>query len=99
VIIDFIALDSVNKALIFYDEIIAKINKIADNPYLHRKRLSLNDDNVRELIYKGYTVPFEIDTKNNKIIILGIFNQNLLVPYLQIWNAYRHSSYCPFSPA
>jgi plasmid stabilization system protein ParE len=77
VIIDFIALDSVNKALIFYDEIIAKINKIADNPYLHRKRLSLNDDNVRELIYKGYTVPFEIDTKNNKIIILGIFNQNL----------------------
>jgi plasmid stabilization system protein ParE len=77
VIIDFIALDSVNKALIFYDEIIAKINKIADNPYLHRKRLSLNDDNVRELIYKGYTVPFEIDTKNNKIIILVLFKLNL----------------------
>jgi len=77
VIIDFIALDSVNRALTFYDEIIAKINKITDNPYLHRKRPSLNDDNVRELIYKGYTVPFEIDTKNNQIIILGIFNQNL----------------------
>ena len=77
VIIDFIALDSVNRALTFYDEIIAKINKITDNPYLHRKRPSLNDDNVRELIYKGYTVPFEIDTKNNKIIILGVFNQNL----------------------
>jgi plasmid stabilization system protein ParE len=77
VIIDFIALDSVNRALTFYDEIIAKINKITDNPYLHRKRPSLNDDNVRELIYKGYTVPFEIDTNNNKIIILGVFNQNL----------------------
>ena len=77
VIINFIALDSVNRALIFYDEIIAKINKITDNPYLYRKRPSLNDDNVRELIHKGYTVPFEIDTKNNKIIILGIFNQNL----------------------
>jgi plasmid stabilization system protein ParE len=77
VIIDFIALDSVNRALTFYDEIIAKINKVTDNPYLHRKRPSLNDDNVRELIYKGYTVPFEIDTKNNKIIILGVFNQNL----------------------
>ena len=77
VIVDFIALDSINRALIFYDEIIAKINKITENPYLHRKRPSLNDDNVRELIYKGYTVPFEIDTKNNKIIVLGIFNQNL----------------------
>jgi plasmid stabilization system protein ParE len=64
VIIDFIALDSVNRALSFYDEIIAKINKITDNPYLYRKRPLLNDDNVRELIYKGYTVPFEIDTKN-----------------------------------
>jgi len=77
VVIDFIALDSINKALIFYDEIIAKINKISQNPYIHRKRESLNDDNVRELIYKGYIVPFEIDIKNNKIIILGIFNQNI----------------------
>jgi len=63
--------------LIFYDEVIAKINQISQNPYIFRKRESLNDDNVRELIYKGYTVPFEIDTKNNKIIILGIFNQNI----------------------
>jgi len=34
VIIDFIALDSVNMALTFYDEIIAKINKVTDNSYL-----------------------------------------------------------------
>ena len=65
VIVDFIALDSISRALIFYDEIIAKIDKIADNPYLHRKRPSLNDNSVRELIY------------NSKIIMLGIFNQNL----------------------
>ena len=77
VIIDFIALDSVNRALKFYDALVSKINKIPDNPYIHRKRPSLNDENVRELIYQGYTVPFEIDTQNQKIIILGIFNQNL----------------------
>lgn len=77
VIIDFIAQDSVNRALSFYDEIIVKIKNIPQAPYIHRKRESLNDENVRELIYKGYTVPFEIDTENNKIIILGIFNQNI----------------------
>jgi len=77
VIIDFIALDSINRALNFYDEIITKINQIPDNPYIHRQRPTLNDENIRELIYKGYTVPFEIDTNKNKIIILGIFNQNL----------------------
>ena len=77
VVVDFIALDSINKALIFYDEIINKINAIPENPYIYRKRLVLNDNSVRELIFKGYTIPFEIDTKNDKIIILGIFNQNL----------------------
>ncbi len=77
VIVDYIALDSVSRALEFFDVLISKINKISDNPYIYRKRPTLKDNNIRELIYKGYTVPFEIDTKNNKIIILGIFSQNL----------------------
>ena len=48
---------------------------IPHNPYIYRKRNK--DENLRELIYKGYTIPFEIDTTNHKIVILGIFNQNL----------------------
>jgi len=76
-IVDFIAKDSVNRALAFYDELLVKINKIPENPYIYRKRLKLNDENIRELIFKGYTVPYEIDKTNDKIIILGIFNQNL----------------------
>jgi len=76
-IVDFIAKDSVNRALAFYDELLVKINQIPKNPYIHRKRFKLNDENIRELIFKGYTIPFEIDKTNNKIIILGIFNQNL----------------------
>ena len=77
IIVNFIALDSVNRALEFFDNIIAKINNIPDNPYIYRKRISTNDENIRELIFKGYTVPFYIDKTDNKIIILGIFNQNL----------------------
>lgn len=77
IIIDFIALDSVNRALKFYDEIILKIKSIPHSPYSYRKRNNSESPTTRELIFKGYTVPFEIDEKNNKIIILGIFNQNL----------------------
>lgn len=76
IIIDFIALDSVNRALEFYDEIILKIKNIPHSPYSYRKRNN-SEYSTRELIFKGYTIPFEIDEKNNKIIILGIFNQNL----------------------
>ena len=76
-IVDFIALDSVSSALEFYDRIILEINNIPDNPYAYRKRMPLDDEFVREMIYNGYTVPFEIDNENDKIIILGIFNQNI----------------------
>lgn len=77
IIIDFIALDSVNRALEFYDELILKIKNISHSPYSYRKRNNSESPTTRELIFKGYTIPFEIDEKNNKIIILGIFNQNL----------------------
>jgi plasmid stabilization system protein ParE len=76
-IVSFIAKDSVKNALVFYEALLEKINEIPDNPYIHRKRLALNDENVRELIFKGYTIPYEIDNTKNKIIILGIFSQNL----------------------
>ena len=41
------------------------------------KKIKFNYENLRELIFKGYTIPFFIDEKNYKIILLGIFNQNL----------------------
>ena len=72
----FIALDSPYRALKFFDDIISKIEKIPLDPFSHRQRKSLNDIHARELIFKGYTVPYYIDTHEHKIIILGIFNQN-----------------------
>jgi len=74
-IVDFIAFDSVEQALKFYDELYSKIKKIPLHPYIYRKKG--DDENLRELIFKGYTIPFEIDKENHKIIVLGIFNQNL----------------------
>jgi len=76
-VIEFIAEDSPNRVLQFFDELISKVEQIPLNPYIHRKRKSLDDDNIREMIFKGYTIPFLIDTKNEKIVVLGIFNQNL----------------------
>jgi plasmid stabilization system protein ParE len=74
-ILDYISLDSVNRALQFYDELIEKLKKIPYSPYSYRKRSSSNK--IRELIFKGYTVPFYIDTENDTIVLLGIFNKNL----------------------
>ncbi len=76
-ILDFIALDSSSRALNFYYELIFKIKEIPTRPNSYRKRINTYDNNLRELIFKGYTIPFLIDEEKDKIIILGIFNQNL----------------------
>jgi plasmid stabilization system protein ParE len=76
-IVLFIAEDSQSRALKFYDELIAKIEQIPISPLIYRQREKSKDENVRELIFKGYTVPFLIDNEENKIIILGIFSQNI----------------------
>jgi plasmid stabilization system protein ParE len=76
-IIQFIAEDSINRALSFYDELILKIENIPINPFIYRKRQNTEDENIRELIFKGYVIPFYIDKESDKIVVLGIFNQNL----------------------
>ena len=74
-IVNYIALDSPTNALKFYDDLIEKIYKIVDNPKIYRAKDDI--ENVRELIFKGYTIPFYEDYENDKIIVLGIFNRNL----------------------
>ena len=71
-IIAFIALDSVAKALDFYDELINNIQNIPFRPYSYRKRLNSNDENLREVIFKAYTIPFLL-MKNIKKLFCLVF--------------------------
>lgn len=74
-ILEFISQDKPNASKNFNLELKAKINDIKDHPKIYRKSLSFDDENYRDLIYKGYTVPYFVG--ENKILILGIFKQNL----------------------
>ena len=44
-------------------------------PFKYRKNLQLNKDNVRDLIFKGYVIPFLVD--KDEIIILDIYKYNI----------------------
>ena len=75
-IVEFIAgRDGFARAEKLYDEIYAKIAKIPYMPFAYRLDPMANDKNTRDLIYKGYTVPFHISS--DKIEILGIYKANL----------------------
>ncbi len=72
-ILSFIAKDSTNRALNFKNQLDNKINDLVNFPYKFRQSLYYDDKDIRDLIFKGYTVPYLIDNKDQKIIILDIF--------------------------
>jgi plasmid stabilization system protein ParE len=67
---EFIAKDKRKAAKEFLGKVRAHIETLPDNPHKGR----LNNDGNRELIHKGYSIPYLIDGEN--IVVLGIFNQN-----------------------
>ena len=71
-IMEFIAQDSVNQAIKFQVELDEIIDDIPNMPFKYRKSIYFNDNNIRDLIFKGYVVPYKIDTAKNQIIIIGI---------------------------
>lgn len=74
-ICDFIANDNLNQAIIFQKELKLKLGNLGFMPYSNRKSIKFNDENIRDLIYKGYVIPYLID--NNTILILGIYKHNI----------------------
>ncbi|SFV90748.1 hypothetical protein MNB_SV-4-790 [hydrothermal vent metagenome] len=50
---------------------------MVDSPYQYRKSIYFNHDNIRDMVYKGYTIVYEINSEENRLELLSIFNQNL----------------------
>lgn len=72
-IIYFIAQDSINRALKFLNSLDYRINNLSTMPYKFRKSYHYDNENVRDLIFKGYTIPYFINEDQNIIVILDIF--------------------------
>lgn len=55
----------------------SQINKVVKNipnfPYKYRKSYYYDDENIRDCIFKGYTLPYLIDKEKQQIVILDIF--------------------------
>ena len=74
IIFDFMAKDSLSRAREFRNELIAKIERTAQTPFICRKSINFNDESIRDLIFKGYVIPYLID--DEVIYILGIYKAN-----------------------
>lgn len=69
---DYISQDSKNRANDFKSEVKKKIEDLVFMPLKYKKSIYFEDDNIRDLIFKGYTIVYKIDNIHNKLIIIGI---------------------------
>lgn len=71
----YIALDSLTLADKFKKELMDSMQMLKDFPSMYRKSKKSKDSTVRDMIFKKHVIPYKI--KEDEILILGIFNQNL----------------------
>lgn len=56
----YISIDNPTAAKKFKKNLVAKIKSIPSNPKLFRKSIYFEDESIRDLIFKGYTIVFRI---------------------------------------
>jgi len=60
-ILDFYSKDSIETARAFYSELAERLKSISYMPYRFRKNKTINREDTRDLIFKGYVVVFRIE--------------------------------------
>jgi len=73
VILSFIAKDSRNRALNFKSQLDNKINNLVNFPYKFQQSKNHFDENVRDMIFKGYTITYMVEDEKERISILDIY--------------------------
>jgi len=71
-IMEFIAEDSVAEAISFERRFEEKIDALPFSPYKYRRSIFFSDDDIRDLIFKGYVIPYLIDREHSALLILGM---------------------------
>ena len=58
--IEFIAKDKPQAARKFRKDVLDVIKGVVDKPCINRKSIYYEDENIRDLIFKGYTIVYEV---------------------------------------
>ncbi len=73
IILKFISKESKNRALSFKNQLDKKINNLDNFPYKFRQSKLHNDENVRDMTFKGYSVIYFVEEEQDRISIVDIF--------------------------
>ena len=77
-ILDYIAKDKLSASENFLNELDKLINNLSTFPFKFRKSQYFDDENIRDMIYKGYTIIYRVNETEKRIDIVRIFHKNKL---------------------
>jgi plasmid stabilization system protein ParE len=60
----------------YKNELKESINLIPSNPMMYSQSRYFNNRNIRDMIYKGYTIIYRVRPIKKEIEIMRIFNKN-----------------------
>ena len=70
--VSYISKYSKTNAIQFRTELINEINKLKKFPYICRKSIYCDDENIRDLIFKGYCIVYKINQQEDYIEIFAL---------------------------
>lgn len=77
--VDYIAQDKPSAARKFKTDILQQIRQIPVMPFRHRKSIFFNQEEIRELVFKGYLVVYRVNQEQEEIEVFGFikYEENL----------------------
>ena len=72
-ILSFIEEDSARRADTFEETLFDRLKDLAFFPRKFRQSIHYDDPNIRDFIFKGYTIPYLVDEAEDRIVVLDIF--------------------------
>lgn len=71
-IVEFISIDKPIAARKFKKELVKNLKKDLKQPFLFKKSIYIDDENVRDYVFKGYTVVLKVDVKLEIVAVVAI---------------------------
>ena len=77
--VKFISKDKPGAARMFKNDLLLHLRKIPEQPYSYRRSHFFKDENIRDLIFKGYVITFRILPHEDTIRFLVSINIRILI--------------------
>ena len=71
-IVEFISRDKPLAARKFKIEVVKSIKKDLKKPFLFKKSIYFDDENIRDYVFKGYTIVFKVDIALETVVVVAI---------------------------